>query len=281
MEKKLFRFKRIRAQIRLFLPVLFLLFSLILIVLGASDSPSLVKTRKVVMEVLIPVVNVIHAPVNWLKEGGNKIKNWSLTYQENETLKQENAALKQWQTKAFELKEKLSELEKHLNYVPPQKAVVLTADILLDEGSGFSRSFFIRAGEKEGVKKGMLGFGPKALAGRVVEVGEHHSYFMTLTDYMSRLPVWVGEKHVEAFLIGDNTQTPFLQLVNSDDAITEGSLVMTSGYMGGYPANLPLGTVKFIHENEAVVSLFENGRNISVIKLIDFGLSKSVFLKDE
>lgn len=281
MERKLFRFKRIQAQIRLFLPIAFLIFALILIVLGVSDSPFLVKTRKVVIEGLIPVVRVIQAPVYWLKGGVEKVKNWSLTYQQNELLRQENAELLKWQAKSFELESKVNEYEKLLKYIPPKKSKSLTVDILLDEGGAFSRSYIVGAGEAEGVVKGMLGFGPKALAGRIIEVGEHHSFFMSLTDYMSRIPVWVGSDKKSAFLIGDNTEMPVLQLVQSDVPVQPGDIVLTSGYVGLYPANLLIGFVESVDEDEARVHLYENTRSLSVVRLVDFGLTKNALLGKE
>lgn len=281
MEQKLFRLKRIRSQIRLFLPALFLVISLIFIVLGVSDNPALNRTRKVVMEAMIPVVKVVRAPVFWLKSGAVKIKNWSLTYSENETLKQENQELLKWQALAFEYQTQLSELRHQLNYVFPKKSQQLLADILWDEGSNFSRSYIVEAGLKEGVKNGMLAFGRKALVGRIVEVGEHSSRLMELTDYMSRIPVWVGKDKLPGFLIGDNTDMPTLQMLKSDVKLNVNDEVVTSGYAGVYPANLMIGFVKTIDEDVFRVNLMDNSQNLSVVRLVDYGLTKKVLLDEK
>ena len=157
----------------------------------------------------------------------------------------------------------------------------LMAEIALDEGSAFTRSFIVSAGEKQGVQKGMLAFSPKGLFARVVEVMPHYSRVMALTDYMSRVPVWVGENKVQALLIGDNTARPFLQFLNENEQVFSGDIVMTSGYVGVYPAGLVIGTVDTVQEDEVRVLPFEDGEKLFFVRLVDFSLSKPLLKEDE
>lgn len=281
MECKIFRLKRIRAQIRRLLPLLFLFFALLIMLLIRSDNPMVVQTRSVIWECLAPVVSVIRQPVYWVKNGADGVKSWVFVYHENEKLKQENQDLKQWRVRALKLETENAELKKHLKYHPQKEKSELIAEIAMDEGGAFSRSFIVMAGKNQGVVKGMLGFGPEAIAGRIVEVGTNYARLMPLTDYMSRIPVYVGQDRKSAFLIGDNTDKPYLQFLNESDTAKKGDVVISSGYMGVYPSNLPIGEVDQEDEYSPRVVLFENINALTFVRLIDFGLNENLLKQDE
>ena len=280
MECKIFRLKRIRSQIRRLLPLLFLFLALLIMILIRLDNPALVRTRSVVWEVFAPVVSVIRQPVYWVKNGADGLKNWIFTYHENEILRQENQNLKQWRLKALKLEMENTELKRHLNYHPTKNNAELVSEIVLDEGGAFSRSFVVMSGKNQGVSKGMLAFGPEAIVGRVVEVGNNYARLIPFTDYMSRVPVYVGQDKKSAFLMGDNTDMPYLQFLDENDTAKKGDIITSSGYMGVYPANLPIGKVQQEDEYMPRVILFEDINPLTFIRLIDFGLNENLLKQD-
>ena len=280
MESKLFRLKRIKTQIWRFFPVLFLLLSLVLIVLSFSGN-SVTYVKQKAVAVSTPVISVISKPVHWFKSGVSFFQNWAQAYRENEHLKKENESLLKWRSLALQLSAEQKELKEHLKYVPPPKTHHLMADIVLDEGSAFTRSFVVSAGENQGVKKGMLAFSPRGLFARVVEVMPNYARVMALTDYMSRIPVWVGENKVPALLMGDNTASPYLQFLNENEIVKVGDVVMTSGYVGVYPAGLIVGEVSEVQEDEVRVLPLENGEKLFFVQLVDFSLDKPLLKEEE
>ena len=161
MESKLFRLKRVKAQIWRFLPAFFLFLSLTLIVLGVTGNPVIKWMESKSVSVVTPIVSVISKPLYWLKNGMEGIKNWTRTYQENTRLKEENAYLLQWRSLALQLFLEQKELKEYLNYIPPKKTKSLVAKIALDEGSAFSRSFIVSVGENKVFKKECWLFHPK------------------------------------------------------------------------------------------------------------------------
>ena len=280
MECKIFRLKRIRAQIRRLLPLLFLLLALLIMLFIRLDNSAVVKTRSVLWECFSPIISAIRQPVYWVKNGADGLKNWVFTYYDNELLKKENQDLKLWRLKALKLETENTELKKHLNYHPQKEKSELIAEIVLDEGGAFARSFVVMAGKNQGVVKGMLGFGPEAIMGRIVEVGNNYSRLMPMTDYMSRIPVFVGKEKVSAFLIGDNTDKPYLQFLNENDTVKKDDIILSSGYMGVYPSNLPIGKVEQEDEYAPRVLLFENINKLTFVRLIDFGLNENLLKQD-
>ena len=281
MESKLFRLKRIKAQLWRLFPLTFLLLSVILIVLTVTGNSLIAQMRQTSVVIFSPVISILSQPVQWIKNGSTYLQNWAETYQENERLKSENEYLLKWRSLALELSQEQKELKAYLNYVPPKKTRHLLAHIALDEGSAFTRSFVVSAGSEEGVTKGMLAFSPKGLFARVVEVMPHYARVMALTDYMSRVPVWVGENKQPALLIGDNTARPYLQFLREDEIVKKGDIVMTSGYVGVYPAGLMIGTIDDVQEDEARVQPFENGESLFFVRLVDFSLSDPLLKEDK
>ena len=281
MECKIFRLKRIKAQIRRFLPLLFLLFSLLIMILIRSDNPTIVGVRSFMHSCFAPVISAVRQPLYWVKGGFDGVKNWAFAYDENKLLKQQNDELKQWRLYALQLETENKELKAHLSFVPPKKSKQVSAEIVLDEGGAFSRSFVVSAGKNQGVVKGMLAFGPKALFGRIVQVSDDFSRLMPLTDYMSRVPVFVGKDKKMAFLIGDNTDMPYLQFPKEEDIAQKGDIVMTSGYLGVYPSNLPIGVVSDDNQDFSRVALFEDINGLSFVRLLDLGITENLLKLEE
>ena len=281
MESKLFRLKRIKAQFWRLFPVLFLILALIFVVLTMTGNSVALRIKQGAIVFFNPIVSFVSKPVYWLNEGVDNIKNWSLTYSENVRLKEENEYLLRWRSLALELSAEQEELKGLLNYVPPKKTRHLVAEIVMDEGSAFTRSFIVSAGENQGVVKGMLAFSSKGMFSRVVDVMPDYSRVMALTDYMSRVPVWVGENKVSAILIGDNTTRPYLQFLYENETVSVGDVVMTSGYIGVYPSGLMIGVVDDVQGGEARVHLFENGEKLFFVRLVDFSLAKPLLKGNE
>ena len=281
MESKLFRLKRIKIQLWRLLPLLFLFVSLVLIVLTLTGTSFVNSTKQGSISFFSPIISVLSKPIQWIRNGGTYFQNWAQTYHENERLKAENENLLKWRSLALELSAEQKELKEYLNYIPPQKTRHLLAEIALDEGSAFTRSFVVSAGSEQGVTKGMLAFSPKGLFARVVEVMPNYSRVMALTDYLSRVPVWVGENKVSAVLIGDNTSRPYLQFLHENEKVKSGDIVITSGYVGVYPAGLVIGTLDEVQEDEARVQPFENGERLFYVRLVDFGISTSLLKEDK
>lgn len=279
MESKLFRLKRIKTQIWRFFPVFFLVLSLGLMALTKTENPVSVYAKRGSVSVLAPIVSVLSVPTSWVKDFVQNIHSLSSVYRENERLQAENQDLLKWRSLALELSEEQKELKEYLNYIPPSNTRHLLVKIAMDEGSAFTRSFIVSAGENQGVSKGMLAFSAKGLFARVVEVMPNHARVMAVTDYMSRVPVWVGKNKVPALLVGDNTARPYLQFLHENEVVHEGENVMTSGYVGVYPAGLLIGTVDTVREEEVRVRPLENGEKLSFVRLVDFSLA-SPLLKE-
>ena len=280
MENKFFRLKKIKAQLKQFAPVLFLIISLALIGIGVSQNPVLIKTRMAFTNAFVPIVDAIGAPVRWTKNGVNEVRDLFRIRSENKRLRAENKKLLSWKNIALKLADDKKQLEKSLNYVPSREAAYLTARILADNGGPFTRTLIVEAGAKNGLKKGTVALLPEGLIGRIVEVGEDVSRLLEITDYTSRIPVMVGEQRVLCILTGDNTDYPKLISLPEGAKLSVGDRVVTSGHAGLFPSGLAVGTIISDENGEYVVAPFTNGKGSEFVRLVDFGLN-DVLIKKE
>lgn len=273
MENKFFRLKKIKAQVKQFAPVLFLVFALALIGVGVSHNPFLVKTKTAVSDAVMPIVDMMAAPVRWVRSGSAYVKDILRVHAENQRLRAENAKLVAWKNIALKVADDKKQLEKMLNYVPGKEVSYLTARVLADNGGTFARSLIVEAGSENGVTKGAVGVLPEGVLGRVAEVGSTVSRLLEITDYTSRIPVMVGEQRLLCILAGDNTDFPKLISIPEGAKINQGDRVVTSGHAGVFPSGLAIGTVVSNEPGDVAVMPFARARDAEYVRLVDFGLS--------
>ncbi|MDR2902388.1 MAG: rod shape-determining protein MreC [Lactobacillales bacterium] len=276
MENNSFRFKRMKAQIRQFAPVLFLLVALLILAFVTSSNPFVIRAKSVLVDGTAPVVSVLEAPIRWVQSGVRSIGDMILVYQENEKLRQENKELYKWRSIALQLAYDNKELSKLLNHAPPKSEHTVTARVLADPGEVFSKSKIVAAGRNQNVKKGSGVFTDKGMIGRVAEVGASYSRILLLTDYLSRVPVLVGESRIPCIMTGDNSLFPKLTLLPEGAQPLEGDVVISSGDAGVFPPGLPIGVVSKTDEDEIAVSLVEDAPVFEFVQIVDFGLGESI-----
>lgn len=273
MENRFFRLKKIKAQVKQFAPVLFLLISLGLVGIGVSENPVLVKTKSTVADAFMPVVAVVSTPVRWVQNGLSEVSDILHVYTENKRLRAENDQLMSWKNVAMKVVDDKRQLEDLLNYVPTKETSYLTARIIADNGGNFARSVIVQAGAKNGVNKGSVAMVPEGVVGRVVEVNDTVSRLLLMTDYTSRIPVMVGEQRILCILTGDNTDTPKLISLPEGGKIAVGDRVVTSGHAGVFPSGLGIGTVTSVQNGDITVKPFAFQKNREFVRLVDFGLA--------
>lgn len=279
MENKFFRLKKLKAQVKLFAPVLFLIIALGLIGIGVSKNPYMVRIKNATVDAIIPVVHVIGAPVRWGKSAIGGIRDILTVYSQNKQLREENQLLIGWKNTALKLAADKKELEKALNYVPSKEVSYLTARIMADTGGTFARTLIVQAGSENGLKKGAVAVFPEGMLGRIVEVGTSVSRLLELTDYTSRIPVMVGDERFLCILTGDNTDYPKLISIPEGAEISVGDRVITSGHAGVFPSGIAIGTVISV-DGEISVQPYVNAKTNEFVRLVDFGLDDTL-IKEE
>ena len=272
MESRQFRLKKIKSQIRLFLPLALLMLALMLVGWGQFQNPLLVQFKMALKETVAPIVRVVSAPVRWGEAATNEISHYFGVYQENKILRAENEALKNWRNVALQLQAEQQAVQHLMGYVPPAKSRTLMAKVLTDDGGRFSKSLVVSAGSAEGIKKGDVAMTNSGVIGRIVTVGRSASRLLLLTDYASRVPVIIGPNQVRGILSGDGSNMPKIISLPENKTVSVGDVVLTSGQVGVFPTGLGIGVVDKIHNEDIKVRLFEENMMPYFVRLVDFGL---------
>ena len=131
-----------------------------------------------------------------------------------------------------------------------QKLLLAKTFGLIDRGG--SKYLLIDGGSEDGVKQGQAVVAEGALVGRINEVGEKVSIVELSQTAGSIIPVKIRMKSgvVKAMVKANYNLTARLEQVLQSDSLEEGSVIVTSGEGGTYPANIVVGTVGRITASE-------------------------------
>jgi rod shape-determining protein MreC len=190
-------------------------------------------TKNVVDTVSQPVSGAIAAPGRWTGGGLNIVRNFLLTYQENDRLRDEVKRLHDAQDQVVALKNLNDRYRSLLGLRTDPPIPMVTALMVTDS--------LANVGAEHGVQVGNPVMAEDGLVGRIVGVARGASRVLLLTDIASRTPVLVARTNARAILTGDGGPNPKLAYMRGVDPVKVGDRVMTSGDGGVFPRGLPVG----------------------------------------
>ena len=257
--------------------ILFVVFSVFLLILGRAQPIFVEGLRIHVIDSMAPMLDAIARPMTASENIVETIESYFSLRSENEQLRADNAQMKQWQNAVVAIQNENRELRDLLHFRMEPGLAYISARVIADTGGPFVRGLIITAGRTDGVREGMAAMTGDGLIGRVVEVGDWSSRVLLITDLNSRIPVTVSDTGDRAILAGDNTSEPKLLYLPQDAVVNSGARVVTSGHGGVFPANMLLGIVRETgHGNYAVIPAADLGR-INYVRLVDFNLKGGAF----
>ncbi len=171
---------------------------------------------------------------------------------ENIELRLEVERLRRLQSDMYFLQAENIELKKLLSVVEDGQYQYVTAKLLSISLNPFSKTALVSAGENHGVRLNQVVTNSDGLVGRVIEVSQHFSKIMLVTDANSRIPIITTMSRVRGIWAGDNDNGRILYLPNQH-TIKKGDRVVTSGYGSIYPYGILVGYVSESGANEVVV----------------------------
>ncbi len=167
------------------------------------------------------------------------------TSRENEALRIENDSLKlaisQLQSKAAE-SERLSALLNFRESHP--KVPMINARVIGASAGTASRMVEIDRGERDGVRRNFAVITPDGAVGKVIEVYRDTAQVLLLTDKDGGVGAMLVDSRIQGPVGG--TGEPLLQMkyVATDDKVSVGEKVVTSGMDKIFPRDIPVGTVQ-------------------------------------
>jgi len=166
------------------------------------------------------------------------------TERENEALRIENDSLKltisQLESKAAEA-DRLAAL---LNFKQTHEKVPMVGARVIAASAGMaSRTIEIDRGEQDGVRRNMAVITPDGAVGKVIEVYGKTSQVLLLTDKDGGAGAMLVDTRTQGPVGGTGEPTMQMKYVATEENVTVGEKIVTSGMDKIFPRDIPIGTV--------------------------------------
>jgi rod shape-determining protein MreC len=257
---------------KLTLPVL-IAASFALLLVGKADTILAERARMALGDSLAPIYVVLSQPLAGARDAITEIIDlWDLRA-ENTQLRDENARLRQWQATALALDAENRRLKADLHWVPDPTVAFVTARVVADAGGVYARAVLLALGPKHFIHRGEIALDQSGLVGRVTEVGTRTARVLLISDLNSRVPVILEPSGGHAIMTGTNGPRPRLLYWSDGAPPREGERVVTSPEADAFPANLPVGTVRYSSANVPEVQPAAQLDQLEVVRIFDYGLN--------
>ena len=166
------------------------------------------------------------------------------TTRDNEQLRRQNDELKmqvnQLQSKAAEA-DRLSAL---LNFRQAQRNVpMLAARVIGTSADTASQTVYLDRGERDGIRRNMGVITPDGVVGKVIESYRDTAQVQLLTDKYSGVGAMLAESRIQSPVGGTGEPLLSMKYIPTDDTVSVGEHVVTSGMDRIFPRDLPVGIV--------------------------------------
>ena len=227
--------------------------------------------------ILTPVESIVATPLNSLSGILNRLTlSLSATLEEFNNLGQLRdriaeleEQLARRQIESIQLREAASDYERLISLLSYTSALedqeYLTADVIALEQTGIARSIIINRGTRDGIAVGMPVSTDLGLVGRIIHVSANASQVQLINDENSAVSSRLQATRAHGSIIGQASGVLRLTMVDLDEEIRQGDLVITSGLGGNFPADIVVGQVTSVRQFE-----FELFQEAEVRSLVDF-----------
>ena len=141
----------------------------------------------------------------------------------------------------------------------------LPADVIAVEQTGIARTIIINRGTRDGIAIGMPVSTDLGLVGRITRVSANASQVQLINDENSAVSARLQTTRAHGSIIGQASGVLRMTMVDLDEEIRQGDLVITSGLGGNFPADIVVGQVTSVRQFE-----FELFQEAEVRSLLDF-----------
>jgi rod shape-determining protein MreC len=257
---------------RLMLPVM-VIASFGLMLVGKVDTVLVERARTAVYDASAPIYAALAEPLSKVNKAVAEVVGlWGLR-DENARLRDENEQLRRWQTIALTLDAENRRLKIALHWIPDPEASYVTARVVADAGGVYAKAVLLSVGPNHGLHKGQIALDERGLVGRITEVGSRTARVLLITDMNSRVPVILESSRAHAILAGTNGPWPRLLYWSEGMVPKEGERVVTSAEANAFPANLPVGTVRYNANGVPEIEPDAQLRDLDIVRIFDYGMT--------
>jgi rod shape-determining protein MreC len=162
---------------------------------------------------------------------------------ENRQLKQQIEQMRLEQVRMSEDAEQAHRLQQLLAFKEQVISKTVPAQVIGSSGSDLSRSIYIDKGSNEGIAPDMAVITAGGIVGKVLRVYPSTSLVLMINDQTSGVGAMLEKSRLQGVLKGTPDGAVILERVMSDEQVTPGDTVQSSGGDQIFPKGLPVGTV--------------------------------------
>ena len=243
-----------------------------LMLVGKVDTIVVERARTAVYDASAPLYTALAEPLGSLNKTIAEIASlWGLR-EENARLREENEHLRRWQGIALTLDAENGRLKTALRWIPDPEASYVTARVVADAGGVYAKAVLLSVGPRHTLRKGQIALDERGLVGRITELGSRTARVLLITDMNSRVPVILETSRARAIMAGTNGPWPRLLYWTEGTIPKEGERVVTSAEANAFPANLPVGTIRYNAAGVPEIEPDAQLRVIDIVRIFDYGL---------
>ncbi|MGA9391870.1 MAG: rod shape-determining protein MreC [Candidatus Sulfotelmatobacter sp.] len=162
---------------------------------------------------------------------------------ENRELKQQIEQMRLEQVRLSEDAEQAHRLQELLAFKEQVIAKTVPAQVIGSSGSDLSRSIYIDKGSNDGVATDMAVITAGGVVGKVLRVYPSTSLVLMINDQTSGVGAMLEKTRLQGVLRGTPDGEVILERVMSDEQVSPGDVLLSSGGDQIFPKGLPVGTV--------------------------------------
>jgi rod shape-determining protein MreC len=169
---------------------------------------------------------------------------------ENEDLKDQIVQMKMEHVRLIEDANQAHRLQLLLGFKEQYISQTVPAQVISTTGSEFSRAIYIDKGANDGIKTDMPVVAPEGIVGKVLRVFPSTSLVLLISDPTSGAGVILEKSRLQGILKGSPNGSTMMQNVMSDEKVSPGERILTSGGDRIFPKGLPVGTVAAVSNGQ-------------------------------
>ncbi len=120
---------------------------------------------------------------------------------------------------------------------------MIAAEVIGANADSTSRTVFINRGDQEGIRRNMAVITPDGVVGKISEALPHTSQVLLITDRESGVGALLASTRTHGVIKGTGNPLLWMDYVSTEEKVTAGEQVLTSGEDRIFPKNLPVGWV--------------------------------------
>jgi rod shape-determining protein MreC len=162
---------------------------------------------------------------------------------ENRQLKEQIDQMRLDQVRLSEDAEQARRLQQLLAFKEQVISKTVPAQVIGSSGSDLSRSVYIDKGSNDGIAPDMAVITAGGIVGKVLRVYPSTSTVLVINDQTSGVGAMLEKSRLQGVLRGTPDGSVVLERVMSDEKVTPGDTLLSSGGDQIFPKGLPVGTV--------------------------------------